>query len=80
MHLEGSTMLPRTRDVPQIGEMHILSQRSGISQHDSGKRRNIDGPHQTQSHLRMVPIGQRQGCTILPGILQFLPEIHPFLL
>ena len=30
--------------------------------------------------LRMVSISQCQGHTILPGILQFLPEIHPFLL
>ena len=80
MHSEGSLTLPRTRNVPQIGEMHILSQRSGMPQHDSGKRRNTDGPHQAQSHSRMVPAGRHQGHMILPGILQFLPEIHPFLL
>ena len=73
-------MLLRTRNVPQIGEMHVLSRRSGIPQHNSRERRNIDGPCQAQSHLRMVPTGQHQGHMILPGILQFLPEIHPFLL
>ena len=80
MHSEGSTALPRTRDVSQIGEMHVLSRGSGIPQHNSGERRNTDGPHQTQSHSRMVPTGQHQGHTILSRILQFLLEIHPLLL
>ena len=80
MHSEGPTAFSRIRNVPQTGEVHILSWKSGIPWHDSGKRRNTDGPCQTQSYLRMVPTGQRQSHTVLPGILQLLLEIQPLLL
>ena len=76
-HLESSTTFPRTRNVPQTGKMHIPSQRSEVSQNDSGKRRHTDGPHQTEGHLRMVPTGQHQSCMILPWILQLLWKFIP---
>ena len=79
-HLEGSATLPRTRNVPQTGEIYIFSWRSGVPQDDSRKRRNTDGPHQTQGHLRIVPTGKHHGHMILSWILQLLPEVHPFLL
>ena len=79
MHLEGSTTFLRTRDVSQIGQMHILSWRSGVPQHDSRKRRNTGGSHQIQGYPRMVPTSQCQGHMVLPWILQFLLKIHPFL-
>ena len=69
-------MFLRTRDVSQTGKMHILSRRRGIPWYDSGKRRNTDGPYQTQSYLRMVPASQCQGHMILPWILQLLLEVH----
>ena len=72
-------MFLRTRNVPQAGKMHILSQRSRVSWNDSRKRRNTDEPCQTQSHPKMVPTGQYQSRMILPWILQLLPEIHPLL-
>ena len=78
-YLESSTMFPRTRDVSQTGKMHILSWRNGVPQHDSRKRRNTDGPHQTQGHQGMVSTGQHQGCPILPWILQLLLKVHSFL-
>ena len=80
MHSESSTMFLRTRNVPQAGKMHVLSQRSEISQNDSRKRRSTDGPCQTQSHPRMDPTSQCQGHMIFSWILQLLPEIHCFLL
>ena len=80
MHSESSTIVLRTKNISQAGEMHILSWRSGVSQNDSRKRRSTNGPCQTQSHLRMVPTSQYQGHMILPQILQLPPEVHSFLL
>ena len=79
-HSESSTTFPRTRNVPQTGKMHILSQRSGISWDGSRKRRNTNGFCQTQGHLWMVPTSQHQSCMILPQILQLLLEVHLLLL
>ena len=79
-HLESSTMFPRTRNIPQTGKMHILSQRSGIFQDDSRKRRNTNGSCQTQGNLQMVPTSQCQSHTILSWILQLLLEVHLLLL
>ena len=58
MHSESSAMILRTRNISQIGKMHILSKRSGVSRNDSEKRRNTDGPCQTQGHQGIVSIGQ----------------------
>ena len=77
IHSKSSPTFLRTRNVPQTGKMHILSQRSEVSQNDSGKRRHTDGPHQTEGHLRMVPTGQHQSCMILPWILQLLWKFIP---
>ena len=79
MHSESPTTILRTRNVSQTGKMHILSWRNGVPQHDSRKRRNTDGPHQTQGHQGMVSTGQHQGCPILPWILQLLLKVHSFL-
>ena len=78
MYSKGSTMFLRTRNVPQTGEMHVLSWRSGVSRNDSRKRKSTDGSHQTQGHPRMVPTSQCQGHIILPQILQLLLEVYPF--
>ena len=44
MHLKGSSTLPQTGNVPQTGEVYILSWRSGISWDNSRERRDTDGP------------------------------------
>ena len=57
--------------------MCLLGKKSGLPRNDYWRRKDCNGPCETQSNQRLACINHSEGTTAIFGIWKLLPMIHP---